>query len=47
MYLHVKFSADIQSHPAENLLNAETYRKWKCAAAGEKQAVVVLQVCTN
>ena len=34
----------IQNHQADNLLNLDTYRKWKCASAGEKKAAVVLQV---
>ena len=33
-----------QKHPADNLLGQETYRKWQCGTAGEKQAVVVIQV---
>ena len=33
-----------QNHPADNLLGKETYRKWQCDAAGEKQAVVVIEV---
>lgn len=33
-----------QNHPASNLLNSDTYRKWACATGGEKQVVVVLQV---
>ena len=45
LYCALSLPPDFQNHPAENLLNAETYRKWKCATAGEKQAVVVLQVC--
>ena len=40
------FSSEDANHPAGSLLSSDTYRKWKCASAGEKQAVVVLQVCT-
>nr|XP_048683780.1 DNA repair protein XRCC1-like isoform X7 [Caretta caretta] len=35
-------SAD-PTHCAENLLKADTYRKWKAAQAGEKQLSVILQ----
>ena len=38
------FSSEDVNHPARNLFNSDSYRKWKCASAGEKQAVVVLQV---
>uniref|UniRef100_A0A8D0HKY3 DNA repair protein XRCC1 n=1 Tax=Sphenodon punctatus TaxID=8508 RepID=A0A8D0HKY3_SPHPU len=31
------------THSAENLLKADTYRKWKAAQAGEKQTSVILQ----
>ena len=34
----------LQNNPADNLLNEDTFRKWSCANAGEKQASVVLQV---
>ncbi|XP_064393030.1 DNA repair protein XRCC1-like isoform X2 [Halichondria panicea] len=37
-------SSEDPSHPADNLLNPDTYRKWKCASAGEKKAIVVLQL---
>lgn len=37
-------SSEDPNHPADNLLSAESYRKWKCAAAGEKKAIVVLQL---
>ena len=33
-----------QNNPADNLLSEDTFRKWSCANAGEKQASVVLQV---
>ena len=33
-----------KAQPAQNLLKSETYRKWRCAAAGEKQASVILEV---
>lgn len=33
-----------QTHCAENLLKADTYRKWRAAKAGEKSISVVLQV---
>ncbi|XP_075462553.1 DNA repair protein XRCC1 isoform X1 [Ascaphus truei] len=35
-------SADT-THKAENLLKADTYRKWKASRAGEKQVSVILQ----
>lgn len=38
------FSSEDVNHPAQNLLSSDTYRKWKCASPGEKQAVVVFQV---
>ena len=38
------FSSEDVKHPASNLLSSDTYRKWKCASAAEKKAVVVLQV---
>ncbi|ODM91803.1 DNA repair protein XRCC1, partial [Orchesella cincta] len=31
------------NHPASNLLNRDTYRKWKCKEAGEKEAFVILK----
>ena len=34
----------LQNNPADNLLSEDTFRKWSCANAGEKQASVVLQV---
>jgi XRCC1 N terminal domain len=34
----------VQHYPAENLLKNDSFKKWKCSA-GEKQAVVVFQVC--
>lgn len=37
------FSILKKVHKAENLLKEETYRKWKCATAGEKNATIVLQ----
>lgn len=40
----VSFSSEDKVHKAENLLKSETYRKWKCATAGEKQASVILQL---
>ncbi|XP_064470997.1 DNA repair protein XRCC1-like [Ornithodoros turicata] len=39
----VSFSSEDQVHKAENLLRSETYRKWKCANPGEKQASIILQ----
>lgn len=38
------FHAYLQTHCAENLLKADTYRKWRAAKAGEKTISVVLQV---
>ncbi|XP_067673950.1 DNA repair protein XRCC1-like isoform X1 [Haliotis asinina] len=40
----VSSSSEDKSHPAENLLKPEGTFKWKCAAPGEKSAVVVLQL---
>lgn len=37
-------SSCLQTHCAENLLKADTYRKWRAAKAGEKTISVVLQV---
>lgn len=43
--LHVcSSSSEDPNHPASNLLNPDTYRKWACATGGEKQAVIVLQL---
>ncbi|XP_071959331.1 DNA repair protein XRCC1-like isoform X2 [Antedon mediterranea] len=39
----VSCSSEDETHKADNLLKPETYRKWKCATAGEKQATVILQ----
>ncbi|XP_035211970.1 DNA repair protein XRCC1-like isoform X1 [Stegodyphus dumicola] len=39
----VSFSSEDKVHKAENLLIPETYKKWKCATPGEKNASVVLQ----
>uniref|UniRef100_A0A2L2YD80 DNA repair protein XRCC1 n=1 Tax=Parasteatoda tepidariorum TaxID=114398 RepID=A0A2L2YD80_PARTP len=39
----VSFSSEDKVHKSENLLNPETYRKWKCATPGEKNASVILQ----
>ncbi|XP_067316942.1 DNA repair protein XRCC1-like [Anolis sagrei] len=36
-------SSSDPTHCAENLLKADTYRKWKAAQAGEKQISVILQ----
>ena len=38
------FSSEDANHPARNLLSSDTYRKWKCATGGEKQAVIVFEV---
>lgn len=38
------FRTYLQTHCAENLLKADTYRKWRAAKAGEKTISVVLQV---
>jgi DNA-repair protein XRCC1 len=40
------FSSEDANHPARNLLSSDTYRKWKCATGGEKQAVVVFELQT-
>ena len=34
----------LKAQPAQNLLKSETYRKWRCASAGEKQASIILEV---
>ncbi|XP_054855790.1 DNA repair protein XRCC1 isoform X2 [Eublepharis macularius] len=39
----VSASSSDPTHCAENLLKADTYRKWKAAQAGEKQVSVILQ----
>ncbi|XP_033126063.1 DNA repair protein XRCC1-like isoform X1 [Anneissia japonica] len=39
----ISCSSEDETHKADNLLKTETYRKWKCATAGEKQATVILQ----
>lgn len=39
----VSASSSDTTHCAENLLKADTYRKWKAARAGEKQVSVILQ----
>ncbi|XP_032653242.1 DNA repair protein XRCC1 isoform X2 [Chelonoidis abingdonii] len=39
----VSASSSDPAHCAENLLKADTYRKWKAAQAGEKQLSVILQ----
>ncbi|XP_015677866.1 DNA repair protein XRCC1 [Protobothrops mucrosquamatus] len=39
----VSASSSDTTHCAENLLKADTYRKWKAAQAGEKQISVILQ----
>ncbi|XP_076785616.1 DNA repair protein XRCC1 isoform X4 [Arvicanthis niloticus] len=40
----VSCSSQDSTHCAENLLKADTYRKWRAAKAGEKTISVVLQV---
>ncbi|XP_077384204.1 DNA repair protein XRCC1 [Festucalex cinctus] len=39
----VSCSTEDNTHKADNLLSADTYRKWKAARAGEKQTSVILQ----
>ncbi|XP_048859738.1 DNA repair protein XRCC1-like [Brienomyrus brachyistius] len=39
----VSCSSEDSTHKAENLLNSDTYRKWKAARPGEKQISVILQ----
>ncbi|XP_015192058.2 DNA repair protein XRCC1 [Lepisosteus oculatus] len=39
----VSCSSEDSTHKAENLLKADTYRKWKAARLGEKQISVILQ----
>ncbi|XP_067874837.1 DNA repair protein XRCC1 [Heterodontus francisci] len=39
----VSCSSEDMTHKAVNLLKPDTYRKWKCAEFGEKQASVILQ----
>uniref|UniRef100_A0A4X2KQB4 DNA repair protein XRCC1 n=1 Tax=Vombatus ursinus TaxID=29139 RepID=A0A4X2KQB4_VOMUR len=40
----VSCSSQDPTHSAENLLKADTYRKWRSAKAGEKQISVILQL---
>lgn len=40
----VSFSSEDLKHPAENILKPESYFKWKCATAGERQVSVVVQL---
>ncbi|XP_069057429.1 DNA repair protein XRCC1 isoform X2 [Pleurodeles waltl] len=40
----VSCSSEDTTHKAENLLKADTYRKWKASKAGEKQVSVILQL---
>ncbi|XP_077455771.1 DNA repair protein XRCC1 [Stigmatopora argus] len=39
----VSCSTEDNTHKADNLLSADTYRKWKAARPGEKQTSVILQ----
>ncbi|XP_059817389.1 DNA repair protein XRCC1 isoform X1 [Hypanus sabinus] len=39
----VSCSSEDPTHKAENLLLADTYRKWRCSNCGEKQNSVILQ----
>ncbi|XP_051901457.1 DNA repair protein XRCC1 [Pristis pectinata] len=39
----VSCSSEDPTHKAENLLRADTYRKWRCGDCGEKQNSVILQ----
>lgn len=40
----VSFSSEDAKNPAENILKPETYFKWKCETAGERQASLLLQL---
>lgn len=40
----LSFSSEDTTQPAQNLLKSETYRKWRCASPGEKQASVILEL---
>lgn len=40
----LSFSSEDVAQPAQNLLKSETYRKWRCETAGEKQASVILEL---
>ncbi|XP_044524452.1 DNA repair protein XRCC1 [Gracilinanus agilis] len=40
----VSCSSQDPTHSADNLLKADTYRKWRSAKAGEKQISVILQL---
>lgn len=40
----LSFSSEDVAQPAQNLLKSETYRKWRCATAGEKQASIILEL---
>uniref|UniRef100_A0A4W5NTC3 DNA repair protein XRCC1 n=1 Tax=Hucho hucho TaxID=62062 RepID=A0A4W5NTC3_9TELE len=39
----VSCSTEDNTHKADNLLNSDTYRKWKAARPGEKQTSVIIQ----
>jgi DNA-repair protein XRCC1 len=36
-------SSEDPNHPATNLLSEDTYRKWQCATAGEKQSIIIIE----
>lgn len=40
----LSFSSEDVAQPAQNMLKSETYRKWRCATGGEKQASVILEL---
>ncbi|XP_032237711.2 DNA repair protein XRCC1 isoform X2 [Nematostella vectensis] len=40
----VSFTSEDPAQPASNLLKSETYRKWRTAESGEKQAVVIIEL---
>lgn len=40
----LSFSSEDVVQPAQNILKSETYRKWRCATGGEKQASVILEL---
>ncbi|KAI5753458.1 hypothetical protein M8J77_000368 [Diaphorina citri] len=43
----VSYSSEDPVHKADNLLNPESTKKWKCKSMGEKQAVAILQLSSQ
>uniref|UniRef100_A0A8D9FJF3 DNA repair protein XRCC1 n=1 Tax=Cacopsylla melanoneura TaxID=428564 RepID=A0A8D9FJF3_9HEMI len=40
----VSYSSEDPIHKADNLLNPQSTKKWKCKTMGEKQAIAILQL---